>query len=85
MQLACDIIDNCRCFAQYPSSPQFCGARHGPKVDPCPPACCAGGCNGPHPFAILNEHDPEPRETGKFWVLFVILVILVMFSTLTVA
>jgi len=85
MQLACDIIDNCRCYAERASSPQFCGARHGPKVEPCPSACCAGGCDGPHPFAILNENDPEPRESGIFWVFLVVLIILSVISTLTMA
>jgi hypothetical protein len=83
MQLACDIIDNCRCYANTATSPQFCGARHGPKVEPCPPACCAGGCNGPEPFAILN--DGMPHRTGSFWLVFVGLVILVILSTISMA
>jgi len=83
MQLACDIIDNCRCYAEYPSSPQFCGARHGPKVDPCPPACCAGGCDGPEPFAVI--HSQDRLTTGSFPLVFAFLVILVIISTLTLA
>lgn len=83
MQLACDVIDNCRCYAQTPSSPQFCGARHGPKVEPCAPACCAGGCTGPEPFAILNPQDTG--RTGSFPLVFALLLILVIISTLAVA
>jgi len=83
MQLACDVIDNCRCYAKTPTSPQFCGARHGPNVDPCPPACCAGGCRGPEPFAILN--DGMSQKTGSFWLVFVALVILVILSTILMA
>jgi hypothetical protein len=83
MQLACDVIDNCRCYARTASGPQFCGARHGPNVDPCPPACCAGGCDGPEPFAILDEG--ASNTSGSFWFRFVILVILVLLSTATLA
>ena len=83
MRLECDVIDNCRCYAQTPASPQFCGARHGPNVDPCPAACCAGGCNGPEPFAILS--DGTSQQWGSFWKVFAFLLVLVILSTLTVA
>jgi hypothetical protein len=83
MQLACDVIDNCRCYARTASGPQFCGARHGPNVDPCPPACCAGGCDGPEPFAILNSQDTA--RTPAFPVALIALLILATIFTLVLA
>ena len=57
--MVCSVIDECRCFAYSdvsdPRKEQFCGARKGPHIAPCPADCCAGGCPGQTPKI-------EPRE-----------------------
>lgn len=92
MKLACDIIDQCRCYALKSSSnprrEQFCAAQRGKHFYSCPTACCAGGCPGQdgvkeerEPFGIVDEIDiPE-----TFNVLNVILILLVMLSSLFMA
>ena len=42
--MVCSLIDECRCYAYEDEQKQFCGARHGPVVEPCEEDCCFGGC-----------------------------------------
>lgn len=57
--MVCSVIDECRCYAYSdagdPRKNQFCGARKGPYVSPCPADCCDDGCPGQTPKI-------EPRE-----------------------
>ena len=57
--MVCSVIDECRCYAYSdagdPRKNQFCGARKGPYVSPCPADCCDSGCPGQTPKV-------EPRE-----------------------
>ena len=56
----CGIIDECRCYKYKGAKNQFCGARRGPTISPCPSACCAGGCSG-QPFRILKRPKRKPK------------------------
>jgi hypothetical protein len=92
MKLACDIIDNCRCYAlkssSAPRKEQVCAAQHGKYFFACPAACCVGGCPGQgdntedrEPFGIVDAIDiPE-----TFNVLNIILILLVILSSLFMA
>ena len=53
--MVCNVIDECRYYAYEDTMEQFCGVRRGPRVIPCPPDCCAGGCPGKYPFRIIKR------------------------------
>jgi len=62
----CGIIDECRCYKYKGAKNQFCGARRGPTISPCPSACCAGGCSG-QPFRILKRPKRKPKNDPRFF------------------
>jgi hypothetical protein len=60
-------------------SNQFCAARRGPQLKPCPADCCAGGCPGQvkgitprQPYRIVGR--PVQRIEDNFNVMFIALV-----------
>jgi|14_taG_2_1085336.scaffolds.fasta_scaffold05388_3 hypothetical protein len=81
--MVCNIIDECKCYAYKgegnPMSNQFCAARRGPQLKPCPADCCAGGCPGQvkgitprQPYRIVGR--PVQRIEDNFNVMFIALV-----------
>ena len=73
----CGVIDECRCYTfkgvGNPRKNQFCGARRGVNVAPCPSACCAGGCPGQtpgtpprQPFRILKRPSSSRKKSVFF-------------------
>lgn len=90
--MVCNIIDECRCYAYSDvydvKRKQFCGVRRGPRVETCPPDCCAGGCPGQNsresrePFRVI---DRPPRELNRndYMILFIIASALVLLVFMT--
>lgn len=86
----CDVIDNCRCYADENTSNirgiQTCGVlRHGVIV-PCNAGCCPGGCPG----QCKGVHNREPYGIGRtdvssivrIWKWYLIVaIVLLMLST----
>ena len=81
--MVCNIIDECKCYAYKgegnPMSNQFCAARRGTQLKPCPADCCAGGCPGQvkgitprQPYRIVGR--PVQRIEDNFNVMFIALV-----------
>lgn len=62
----CGIIDECRCYMYEGTKKQFCGARRGPNISPCPSACCAGGCSG-QPFRIIERPSLNKKKDSMFF------------------
>jgi hypothetical protein len=84
--MVCNIIDECKCYAYKgegnPMSNQFCAARRGPQLKPCPADCCAGGCPGQvkgitprQPYRIVGRPvQRDERIEDNFNVMFIALV-----------
>jgi len=56
--MVCNVIEECRCYSYTGEKEQFCGARKGPNVLPCPSDCCAGGCpddGSRQPFRYIDR------------------------------
>ena len=82
--MVCSLIDECRCYAYEDEQKQFCGARHGPVVEPCEEDCCFGGCpddGSRQPFRIIRR----PKKVGvaeKFDQVGISVLILVLITVL---
>jgi hypothetical protein len=63
--MECGIIDECRCYLYKGEKKQFCAARRGKYLSPCPSACCAGGCSG-QPFRIVDKPRKSKKESMFF-------------------
>lgn len=61
----CDVIDECRCYADEsfgnPRRDQICGKKLRGMIIPCKPGCCPGGCPG----QCTNVESREPFGFGK--------------------
>ena len=72
---------SCSLLFWDPKKRQFCGARRGPHVVPCPEKeCCAGGCPGDfpkEPFRIIKR--PLRIEGKQFSTEVYVLILLIMF------
>ncbi len=82
-----DIYGECRCYMYSDSKTQFCGKRRGPHVVPCSPECCVGGCEGPHPYRIIDRPPPLDQFIGTkvpllaIWFLAVIFFVVLLLTT----
>ena len=63
----CDIIDECRCYADEsfgnPRRDQVCGKKLRGMIVPCKAGCCPGGCPG----QCTNVEPREPFGFGKIY------------------
>ena len=61
----CDVIDECRCYADEsfgnPRRDQICGKKVRGMIIPCKAGCCPGGCPG----QCTNVAPREPFGFGK--------------------
>jgi hypothetical protein len=63
----CDVIDECRCYADEtfgdPTKNQICGKKLRDTIVPCRAGCCYGGCPG----QCAGVAPREPFGTGKMY------------------
>ena len=91
--MVCNIIDECRCYAYSdttnPMSNQFCAARRGAQLKPCPADCCAGGCPGQvegiepkQPFRIVDHFNQTDNTKPLIYLGLIIVTIALLFILL---
>ena len=63
--MSCDVIDECRCYADdtfgNPRESQTCGIKRNGYIIPCKSGCCYGGCPG----QVATAQPREPYGFGK--------------------
>ena len=65
----CDVIDECRCYADETfgdrKRSQICGKKLNGMIIPCKAGCCHGGCPG----QCMGVEPREPFGTGKIYTM----------------